>query len=146
MKLLNFFFAPSPGAETPSTGQYFLTCLQLQYEPRHEAGQLAVAIFNTAYVLKLDVNKVESELADFADQINALPQAKPLFVEPPEYDDPEIKTYQLKIIDDLPYTDGTKKLMSTSILKFFALLDLWDLALHHLTPIVRYTSFSHYSE
>jgi hypothetical protein len=91
-----------------------LSYTQIEYEPKHEAGQLAVKIFHTAYAMKMDINQIEADLIDLVAEIESTPEGKQVFVEPPaDWDVPFLKEMHLAIIKDLSYGEQTKTILRT---------------------------------
>jgi len=84
---------------------------EIEYEPKHDAGQLAVKIFHSAYAMKFDLNQIEADLVDFVAEIEATPEAKPIFVEAPDWDAAVLKDIQLSTIKDLTYGENTKTIL-----------------------------------
>lgn len=85
---------------------------EIEYEPKHEAGQLAVKIFHSAYAMKFDINQIEADLIDLVSEIESSPEAKAVFVEPPaDWDAAMLKEMHLNIVKDLTYGENTKTIL-----------------------------------
>lgn len=64
--------------------------------------------------MKFDLNQIEADLVDFVAEIEATPEAKPVFVEAPDWDAEVLKDIQLSTIKDLTYGENTKTILRTS--------------------------------
>jgi hypothetical protein len=90
----------------------FCSASQIDDEPKSAAGQVAVKLFNSAYVLKANMDELEQEFTDFAGLLET-PEGAAFLVEGQDKLGKNFDAAFVKFVNKLDISAQAKRLLST---------------------------------